>query len=159
MSDEQKKKPAARRTPPASSPAVKSAAAAMEAPPRASAERAAPAVAPSGGSGSGSGGKRASHAPSLPPFDAVQLARLIGGEHSDPHSLLGAHPATVDGANGAVVRVMHPDAASAECLVEGGTTVAMQQVAHGVFSCFVPGATVPLKYRVRFHFHGGATWE
>src|SRR5687768_1092413 len=152
MSDEQKKKPAARRTPPASSPAVKSAASATEAPPRPPVERAAPAVAKSIAA-------RQQQPSALPHFDAVQLARLIGGEHSDPHSLLGAHPASVDGANGAIVRVMHPDASGAECLVEGRDAVQMQQIGHGVFACFVPGATVPLKYRVRFHFHGGPTWE
>ena len=35
----------------------------------------------------------------------------------------------------------------------------MQQIGHGVFACFVPGVGVPLKYRVRFTFHGGDTWE
>ncbi|HXZ76573.1 MAG TPA: hypothetical protein VEH31_37665, partial [Streptosporangiaceae bacterium] len=43
--------------------------------------------------------------------DGADLERLVAGQHHDPHSLLGAHPARDgDGADRVVVRGWRPDA-------------------------------------------------
>ncbi|MCK6457292.1 MAG: 1,4-alpha-glucan branching protein GlgB [Phycisphaerae bacterium] len=90
--------------------------------------------------------------------DAEQLA-LLAGDHCDPHRVLGAHPAEMDGRSGAVVRALHPDASTADVLLPSGEAVAMAPVSdQGLFAAFLPGATLPLQYRLRFHFPGGATW-
>jgi 1,4-alpha-glucan branching enzyme len=92
--------------------------------------------------------------------DPHELALLLGGDHPEPHRTLGAHPATVGGAHGAVVRAFHPDAVAVECLPEQGEPVRMQPVAdRGLFATFLPGASLPMAYRLRFHFRTGALWE
>ena len=88
-------------------------------------------------------------------LDAGEVARLLEGRHSDPHRLLGAHAAK----NGVVVRAMHPDAAKAECVLADGKTVPMAAVAPGLYEVVVPGASLPLRYRLRFGFAGGSSWE
>src|SRR5688572_15796579 len=100
---------------------------------------------------------RTTDAPKPPRHDAAAMRRLVEGRHHDPHSVLGAHPATVDGQQGLVVRAMHPAAIAAELLVDGGS----HQMSHdqGVFGAFVPGAKLPLRYRVRFHFADRNVWE
>ena len=86
----------------------------------------------------------------------AELARLVAGEHTEPHALLGAHPA--DG--GVVVRALHPDAVSADCVLADGTAVAMEPLgAGGVFAGYLEGRETPLRYRVRFHFQDGTVWE
>jgi len=88
--------------------------------------------------------------------DPGELAQLAAGTHADPHRVLGAHP--VDG--GVVIRALHPDAVSAECLLEDGRAVAMApQGKTGVFAVVLEGRTLPLRYRFRFRFAGGGVWE
>jgi len=90
----------------------------------------------------------------------AQLRALIGGDHSHPHDLLGAHTCRVDGSDGVVVRTFRPGAVRAVCVINGCDAVAMESVGDsGVFAVFVPGKQLPLAYRVRFHFTNGATWE
>jgi 1,4-alpha-glucan branching enzyme len=87
---------------------------------------------------------------------ADEVARLVSGHHADPHRVLGAHPAGW----GVVVRALHPDAESAECLLEHATPVPMTRFGDtGVFTVFLPGQHLPLRYRYRFRFAGGVTWE
>ena len=89
-------------------------------------------------------------------YEAAELERLRDGRHGDPHRILGAHPVT----GGVVVRALHPDAARAECLIEGGPSLPMERVAEpGIFAGLIPGRTLPIRYRLRFTFPGGATWE
>jgi 1,4-alpha-glucan branching enzyme len=95
-------------------------------------------------------------APVVPHAD---VTRLIAGEHTDPHHVLGAHAATVNGAGGVMVRAMHPDAVAAECILSNGDPVPMEPIAAGMFAVFLPGATLPLRYRQRLHFASGATVE
>jgi len=88
--------------------------------------------------------------------DPTELAQLTAGTHADPHHLLGAHP--VDG--GVVIRALHPDAVAAECLLEDGRALAMTpQGKTGVFAVVLEGRTMPLRYRFRFQFAGGGSWE
>ena len=104
------------------------------------------------------------------------VARLLAGDHADPHALLGAHPAArVAGGvrtEGLSVRAYHPDAVAAELLPADGATpadgsapaggtapVTMERVAEGLFAAFVPGAAFPFRYRVRYRFANGEAWE
>jgi 1,4-alpha-glucan branching enzyme len=81
--------------------------------------------------------------------------RLLEGRHHDPHSVLGAHPT----GDGVIVRVMHHDATAAELLLEGGKTAPMKRVRGGLFTATIAGASMPLRYRVRFRFVDGNAWE
>ena len=88
--------------------------------------------------------------------DATALARLLAGREPDPHRLLGAHPVP----EGVVLRALHPDASAADCVLEGGRVIPMsRESTPGIFAAFVPGASLPLGYRYRFRFAGGAAWE
>ena len=96
----------------------------------------------------------------LPPsadMDAVR--RLLSAHHANPHAILGAHPVTVQGTSGVVVRAMHPDATAIDVLPEGREPIPMERETGALFSAFLPKATAPLRYRLRFHFGGGAVWE
>ena len=106
------------------------------------------------------GGPIALAAPHAPPYD---VARLTAGRSGEPHALLGAHPTEVDGVAGVVVRAWHPDAIRAECLLgahgeDADATLDLRREAPGFFAAFLPGETLPLRYRLRFHFANGATW-
>ena len=93
-----------------------------------------------------------------PPFavDPAELKSLAAGRHSDPHRILGAHPA----GGGVMVRACHPDATAAECVLPDGTGVAMEPLAvRGYFGALLQGQALPLRYRLRFHFVGGGVWE
>jgi len=94
-----------------------------------------------------------------PPVAPADLARLLAGAHTSPHSVLGAHPAVVERLAGVVVRAYHPDAESVECVLADGETYPLAPEAPGLFASFLPGETLPLRYRQRFHFAGGGTWE
>ena len=113
-------------------------------------------------------------APPAPAPPADLVARLRRGELDAPHALLGAHPATVDGAAGVVLRAWHPDASGCEAVLLGGVDVpgddgaadvlesmprvALGEEAPGLFGAFLPGAAMPLRYRLRFTFPGGGHW-
>ena len=96
--------------------------------------------------------------PRMPPVDGMLLSRLLANEITDPHAILGAHPATVGEVQGVVIRAYHPDAAGADCIVDGAE-LAMTAINGGLFSVFLPGATTPVRYRIRFRFREGASWE
>ncbi|GIW39664.1 MAG: 1,4-alpha-glucan branching enzyme GlgB [Candidatus Binatia bacterium] len=94
-----------------------------------------------------------------PPVDPADLDRLVRGEHTQPHAILGAHPARVGGEHGVVIRAFHPDALGAEVLPADGGVVELFARGGGLFSAFLPGLRLPLRYRLRFRFADGATWE
>ena len=85
-----------------------------------------------------------------------EVRRLLSGRHHDPHSILGAHQTTRDGKPGVVVRAMHPAAARASVVLRDGTTHDMQRLEGPVFEVFLPGAALPLSYRLRFRVGEGA---
>ena len=101
--------------------------------------------------------KRRAIAP--PAANASDVARLLAGVHDSPHSVLGAHPATVGADHGVVVRAFHPNAAAVVCLPDGSAPVPMQRVEGGLFAAFLPGATMPIRYRLRFEFAEGGSWD
>ena len=95
-----------------------------------------------------------------PVADAGERERLLAGEHVTPHAILGAHPATVNGVAGVVIRVFHPDATAAEVVPCVGAPITMVAEGNGGFlAVFLPDVILPFKYRVRFHFADGGMWE
>jgi 1,4-alpha-glucan branching enzyme len=92
-------------------------------------------------------------------MNATDVAHLLAGAHRDPHAVLGAHEAIGAAAPGVVVRAMHPDATAIECVLRHGAAVPLAPVAPGLFAGVVAGASLPLAYRLRFHFADGSTWE
>ncbi|MFN2400433.1 MAG: 1,4-alpha-glucan branching protein GlgB [Gemmatimonadaceae bacterium] len=90
------------------------------------------------------------------------MRRLLSGTHTDPHRILGAHPAAAGDKHGVVVRAFHPDAVAAECLLRDGTSVPLPVVKPGIFAAFLPDASLPLRYELRFQFGAGGagrTWQ
>ena len=86
--------------------------------------------------------------------------RLVTGDHSDPHSLLGAHPADRDGEQGTVVRAFHPAATAVDVLLPERDPLPLLRLgAEGLFGRFVLRLSPPLTYRLRFRFPNGDTWE
>ncbi|MHB1072769.1 MAG: 1,4-alpha-glucan branching protein GlgB [Gemmatimonadaceae bacterium] len=85
--------------------------------------------------------------------------RLLSGRHTGPHDVLGAHPVSVNGTDGVVVRARQPDAVRAEVVIAGRDPVAMDNDGDSLFSVFLPGERVPLAYRLRFWFADGNCWE
>jgi 1,4-alpha-glucan branching enzyme len=87
---------------------------------------------------------------------AADVERLVERRHSDPHSVLGAHPA--DG--GAIIRAFRPDAERIVARVDGGTPVELDQVhPGGLFEGLVSGAEVPLRYRLEVAYPDGNVFE
>ncbi|MBA2643894.1 MAG: 1,4-alpha-glucan branching enzyme, partial [Solirubrobacterales bacterium] len=85
----------------------------------------------------------------------ADLDRLVDRRHSDPHSLLGAHPAK----GGVVVRAWRPGAAGVSARVTGSAPVALE-VVHpaGVFEVLLPGASLPLAYELEVDYGEHGTW-
>ncbi len=90
---------------------------------------------------------------------AEDLRRIVATEHSDPHSVLGAHPVVIDGEAGAIIRVFHPDAVHAEIILDAERVPMRGSDAMGLFWCFLPGRTVPFKYMISLTFPQGVTWD
>lgn len=84
--------------------------------------------------------------------------RLIRIEHSDPHRILGAHQARLEGKDGVIIRAYHPDATA--CKVSfAGQSVSMEPSAHdGLFWVWLPGYELPLDHTIEFTFANGSTW-
>jgi 1,4-alpha-glucan branching enzyme len=87
------------------------------------------------------------------------LLRLLANEHWDPHRVLGAHPATRGDVHGVILRAFHPHAVAVECRPGDGEPVSMARVEGGLFAAWLPGADLPLRYQLRFHFRDGHVWE
>jgi 1,4-alpha-glucan branching enzyme len=96
------------------------------------------------------------------PGPRAEVDRLLAGEHPDPHSILGAHLATVGGKRGAVIRALAPSAAHVECLLGERLFVPLEPQAHGLidlYAAFIPGAKLPLDYRLRVVYPDGTMVE
>ncbi|MCO5991931.1 1,4-alpha-glucan branching protein GlgB [Actinoallomurus rhizosphaericola] len=63
-----------------------------------------------------------------------EIDRLIGGDHHDPHSVLGAHP----GRDGITVRALRPLATTVEVVLPDGARHPMRHVHEGVFAVTLP---------------------
>ncbi len=87
------------------------------------------------------------------PTLAADCARLVSGNHHDPHHVLGPHPAGGD----VLVRLFHPDVLEAAVAHAGGV-VPMQRIDdRGLFEAVIPGPELA-GYRLRCH-SAGASWE
>ncbi|BDU02134.1 MULTISPECIES: 1,4-alpha-glucan branching protein GlgB [Nocardia] len=79
------------------------------------------------------------------------LMLLAAGTHTDPHTVLGAHPHP----DGTAVRVLRPHAETVSVRV-GGVDHALKSVGHGVFAAVLPYPEV-MDYRVVTTYPGGQT--
>jgi 1,4-alpha-glucan branching enzyme len=93
-----------------------------------------------------------------PALDRRERARLLAGAHATPHDLLGAHPARVGREDGVVVRAWHPDATGVDVLWSDGQADPLAGEG-GLYGAFFAGRRLPLRYRLRFRFADGNTWE
>ncbi|MGC0330311.1 1,4-alpha-glucan branching enzyme [Streptomyces sp. SAI-170] len=90
----------------------------------------------------------ASHSPALP---ATDIKRLVTGEISDPHALLGPHP----GPDGVTVRVLRPLADAVRITDPGGgLLLELEHESDGVFAGRLPGSAIP-DYRITAVYGGG----
>jgi 1,4-alpha-glucan branching enzyme len=85
---------------------------------------------------------------------ARELERLFALMHSDPHSILGAHPT----AQGVVVRAWIPEAKRVELLIEGESAREMMH-ARGLFEMLVGDHSRTFPYRLRMHYADGIVSE
>src|SRR4051794_23269799 len=85
---------------------------------------------------------------------ADELARIVSGEHRDPHRVLGPH---ADG-DAIVIRAYRPDAAAVGVLVGDTCTQLRAAGPPGLFEGTVDGPRVP-EYRLRVTGHDGAVAE
>ncbi len=92
-------------------------------------------------------------------ISVTDVDRIHAIEHSDPHSVLGTHPASIRGKEGLLVRAFHPDAISAHMIIDGAETLMRDSGAGGLFWAFFPGKDFPFAYRLSFQFPDGTTWE
>ncbi|HEY0410451.1 MAG TPA: 1,4-alpha-glucan branching enzyme, partial [Candidatus Dormibacteraeota bacterium] len=88
--------------------------------------------------------------PALPDISAA-AARLLAGEHHEPHRVLGAHPLGTE----SVVRALHPTAERCTVIWEGGE-VPLDRGDGGLFQGRVPTAELT-EYRLRFD-EGERSW-
>ncbi|MEQ8822599.1 MAG: 1,4-alpha-glucan branching protein GlgB [Sumerlaeia bacterium] len=100
----------------------------------------------------------------MPTPSPEQLDLLVGGDHWDPHAILGIHPHRDDeGGEFLTFRTYHPDAKSAELIVEGVKDPLVMQRMHqgGVFAIDVEARKIPhpFRYKYRLTFKNGSTWE
>ena len=89
-----------------------------------------------------------------------EVERLIAGEHSDPHRILGVHSVEGSDKSLVVIRAFHPDAKTAEVLLDDGQSVFMTSIHQGgLFGAAISGKSLPFLYRIRFRFSDGNAWE
>ena len=92
-----------------------------------------------------------------------RVERLLAGDHANPHAILGAHPATVNGRPGvdrAHARVRRRASRMRASGWPRGAADARSGAACRICSrASSRGAVLPLDYRLRFHYADGAIWE
>src|SRR6266542_2738367 len=92
-----------------------------------------------------------------------EIEALLNGQHGQPHSLLGMHPATHQSRRGLVVRALVQDARSCEVVDyrnEPEQRYPMEQLdALGVFETFINERTEVFRYRLRVEKTNGEIRE
>jgi 1,4-alpha-glucan branching enzyme len=84
---------------------------------------------------------------------AAEIERLVARDHHDPHRVLGAHRVR----DGVVVRALRPGADRIDVLPDEGAPVRLRRVhREGVFAGRIPGASLPLGYRLEVSYPGAA---
>ncbi|WP_433624098.1 1,4-alpha-glucan branching protein GlgB [Nocardia sp. CA-120079] len=79
------------------------------------------------------------------------LMLLAAGTHTDPHTVLGAHPHP----DGTIVRVLRPHADTVFARV-GGVDHSLKSLGHGIFAGVVPHPDL-MDYRIVTNYQGGQT--
>ncbi|GHD33636.1 1,4-alpha-glucan branching enzyme [Streptomyces galbus] len=87
------------------------------------------------------------------PLDPTDRARLLAGEHHDPHAVLGAHPVP----GGVVFRALRPFARAVSVVVDGAP-VPLGSEGDGFFSAVLPLDAVPA-YTLRVAYDDGPEQE
>src|SRR4051794_32744666 len=96
---------------------------------------------------------RAPAAPKAGPL-ADEIRRLLAGEHSDPHQLLGAHPS----GDHTTIRGYRPGAVAMYVLVNGRDAIPMERInTAGVFAADVDGEVEA--YRLRVEYEGDLSFD
>ncbi len=86
----------------------------------------------------------------------AEIARLLAGDHHDPHSVLGPHPER----SGVGVRALRPGATAMHVLPKRGAPVEMGLLdPAGLFAAYLPRRKLPLDYRLQATWPDGITWE
>ena len=78
---------------------------------------------------------------------ATEIARLLAGEHANPHTVLGVH------AN--VVRAYRPDATAMRVILDDGKPCDMERVRDGFFATEVPPDTAEAGYTLEAAYEDG----
>jgi len=87
------------------------------------------------------------------------VSRILAVEHSDPHSVLGAHPASWKGREGTIIRAYHPDASAAEFILGDEPRPMSASDYSGLFWAWIPDVRPPVSYLVSFRFPDGSKWD
>ncbi|WP_200146610.1 MULTISPECIES: 1,4-alpha-glucan branching enzyme [Streptomyces] len=85
-----------------------------------------------------------------PPLDPGERARLLAGEHHDPHGVLGAHPVR----GGVAVRVLRPWAKEV-AVVTKDRRVVLHDDGDGLFSVVIPLLRKVPAYELRVRYEDG----
>jgi 1,4-alpha-glucan branching enzyme len=90
------------------------------------------------------------------PQGVSDLDTLVGGAHSDPHSILGAHPQN----GGVVVRTFRPDAERVTVRPADGEAPVEATQIHpgGVFEAKLEAAELPVRYELEVAYPDGSTY-
>ncbi|HEY1593578.1 MAG TPA: 1,4-alpha-glucan branching protein GlgB, partial [Solirubrobacteraceae bacterium] len=80
---------------------------------------------------------------------STELDALVRREHSNPHAVLGPHPAD----DGVAIRVLRPAASAITAVLDDGTELELRQIhPGGVFEGVLEGAEQPLRYRLEVDY-------
>jgi 1,4-alpha-glucan branching enzyme len=82
------------------------------------------------------------------PVSHDEINAILAGQHHDPHSVLGAHPAS----DGTVVRALRPLAWSVTVAAPDGARYPMRHVHNGVFSATIPTGRPAGDYRLAISY-------
>lgn len=85
-------------------------------------------------------------------LSAVDIEAIISGYHSDPFSVLGAHPVQ----SGVVIRAFLPQAKSVEVVIDGSYFVMDRINDAGLFEIIRPDLSFPVNYRLNIVLHDGS---
>ncbi len=83
------------------------------------------------------------------PVSREELDRLLGGDHHDPHSILGAHASE----GGVTLRTLRPHASTVEVTLADGRRFSLEHEYKGVFAGLLPLSEVP-DYRLAVSYDG-----
>ncbi|MGO9977168.1 MAG: 1,4-alpha-glucan branching protein GlgB [Solirubrobacteraceae bacterium] len=81
-------------------------------------------------------------------IEADTVMAILRCEHSDPHSVLGAHPSD----DGVVIRALRPGASGVSAILADETVELVETHPDGFFEATVQGASMPLRYRLRAEY-------